>query len=277
MDAVMRALAEPHRRQILWLVRDRELAAGSIATHFRITRPAVSQHLSVLKQAGLVAESRAGARRLYRADPKALAALRVFVEDFHDQGLRRLMAEAGVGVERTPGDERVAVERDITIAAEPEVVWKLLIDPDQVRQWMGIKANFDARPGGRYEVEVLPGFLAAGEFLEIDPPRRLVHTWGWELARGSRVPPGSTIVVIELLAQGGGTRLRLDHRDLPGIAPAGSHSRGWAHYLARLADVATGRGAGPDPWVTEPARMLGELRPASGGSPDNESQRKGGQ
>jgi DNA-binding transcriptional ArsR family regulator len=94
MDAQLRALAGPRRRQILELVRDRELAAGEIASHFDVTRPAVSQHLAVLKDAGLVAERREGTRRLYRADAAGLAGLKQFVDRFWATGLDRLKDEA---------------------------------------------------------------------------------------------------------------------------------------------------------------------------------------
>lgn len=86
----MKAIAEPRRREILRLVRDRELPAGEIAAHFEVTRPAVSQHLQVLKAAGLVSERRDGTRRLYRARPEGLAELRAFLEDFWSVRLRRL-------------------------------------------------------------------------------------------------------------------------------------------------------------------------------------------
>src|SRR2546430_615269 len=66
VEAALKAIAAPRRRQILTLVRDGELSAGEIASHFDITRPAVSQHLNVLKEAGLVSERRNGTRRLYR-------------------------------------------------------------------------------------------------------------------------------------------------------------------------------------------------------------------
>jgi DNA-binding transcriptional ArsR family regulator len=94
MDAQLRALAGPRRRQILELVRDRELAAGEIAAHFDVTRPAVSQHLAVLRDAGLVAERRDGTRRLYRADAAGLAGLKQFVDRFWATGLDRLKDEA---------------------------------------------------------------------------------------------------------------------------------------------------------------------------------------
>ena len=94
VDAQIKALAEPRRRQILELVRDRELAAGEIAAHFEVTRPAISQHLTVLKDASLITERRDGARRLYRVDPAGLLGLKQFVDAFWGKGLARLKAEA---------------------------------------------------------------------------------------------------------------------------------------------------------------------------------------
>jgi DNA-binding transcriptional ArsR family regulator len=89
-DAVLRALAEPQRRRILHLVRDGEQAAGHIAEHFDITHQAVSQHLRVLKDAGLLAERREGTRRLYAIRPEALESLRDFLEELWPPSLARL-------------------------------------------------------------------------------------------------------------------------------------------------------------------------------------------
>jgi DNA-binding transcriptional ArsR family regulator len=94
MEAALRAIAEPRRRRILELVGDRELTAGEIASHFEVTRPAISQHLGVLRQAGLVAERRNGTQRLYRARPQGLAELKAFLDGFWDSRLEALQREA---------------------------------------------------------------------------------------------------------------------------------------------------------------------------------------
>ena len=94
MEAALKAIAAPHRRQILSLVRDDELSAGEIASHFDVTRPAVSQHLNVLKEAGLVSERRNGTRRLYRARPEGLVELRTFLDEFWGVRLEALKREA---------------------------------------------------------------------------------------------------------------------------------------------------------------------------------------
>jgi DNA-binding transcriptional ArsR family regulator len=90
MQTVIQAISEPRRREILQMVRDRELAAGEIAAGFDVTRPAISQHLTVLRNAGLVSERREGTRRLYRARPEGLAELRSFLEGFWEDHLERL-------------------------------------------------------------------------------------------------------------------------------------------------------------------------------------------
>ena len=94
MEAALKAMAAPHRRQILTLVRRAELSAGEIAAHFDVTRPAVSQHLNVLKEAGLLSERRNGTRRLYRARPQGLDELRTFLEEFWDERFEALKNEA---------------------------------------------------------------------------------------------------------------------------------------------------------------------------------------
>ena len=90
MQAVVHAINDPRRREILSLVQSRELSAGEIASRFDVTRPAISQHLTVLKNAGLVSERRAGTKRLYSARPEGLAELRAFVDGFWDARLERL-------------------------------------------------------------------------------------------------------------------------------------------------------------------------------------------
>jgi DNA-binding transcriptional ArsR family regulator len=94
VDAALKAIAEPHRRTILELVSDAELSAGEIASHFELTRPAVSQHLAVLKEAGLVNERRNGTRRLYTARPEGLVELKSFLDEFWGDRLEALKREA---------------------------------------------------------------------------------------------------------------------------------------------------------------------------------------
>jgi DNA-binding transcriptional ArsR family regulator len=105
VEAALKAIAGPRRRQILTLDRDGELSAGEIAAHFDVTRPAVSQHLNILKEAGLVSERRNGTRRLYRARPEGLAELKDFLEEFWDERLSALKREAEKEEKKSGNDD----------------------------------------------------------------------------------------------------------------------------------------------------------------------------
>ena len=106
MEAALKAIAAPHRLRILRLVRDEELSAGEIAAHFDVTRPAVSQHLTVLKEAGLVNERRNGTRRLYRARPEGLIELRTFLDELWGERLEALKREAEREERKQHGKQR---------------------------------------------------------------------------------------------------------------------------------------------------------------------------
>jgi uncharacterized protein YndB with AHSA1/START domain len=148
--------------------------------------------------------------------------------------------------------ETTTVEREIAIAARPETVWEFFVDPEKHGRWMGMSVDLDPRPGGAWRTAVVPGHTASGEFVELDPPRRLVYTFGWEPDGDgpNRVPPGSSTIEVELVPDGDGTLLRFTHRDLPGAESVESHSQGWDHYLARLAIAAPGGDPGSDPWAS---------------------------
>jgi DNA-binding transcriptional ArsR family regulator len=89
-DLVLRALADSHRREIIRLIQDTELPAGQIAANFTLTQQAVSQHLMVLKKAGLLEERREGTRRLYRFHSDALVPVRDLLDEFWPEALERL-------------------------------------------------------------------------------------------------------------------------------------------------------------------------------------------
>ena len=137
------------------------------------------------------------------------------------------------------------VEKEVRIAARPEVVFEFFTDPVKMVRWKGVDAMLDPRPGGVYRVNVTGKEIAVGEYVEIVPHSRIVLTWGWE---GSPIAPGSTRVEITLTPDGEGTILRLRHSGLAGEA-ALQHAEGWEHFLPRLALAAAGGDPGPDPWA----------------------------
>jgi DNA-binding transcriptional ArsR family regulator len=101
LDLVLQAIAQPHRREILLLLRSTERSSGDIATHFALTRPAISQHLQVLAAAGLVTVRSKGTQRLYRVHPDGFAELTSFLEGFWEERLQLLKQEAEAEERRT--------------------------------------------------------------------------------------------------------------------------------------------------------------------------------
>ena len=148
--------------------------------------------------------------------------------------------------------QRTEVVRELHIAASRETVWEFFVDPEKAIRWMGIEATLEPHPGGLYRVEVIPGTVARGTFVELDPPSRLVFTWGWEpTASGESydVEPGASTIEVQLEEDGDGTLLRFEHRDLPTAEAAEKHGHGWDHFLPRLVEAASGRDPGRDPWL----------------------------
>jgi uncharacterized protein YndB with AHSA1/START domain len=140
--------------------------------------------------------------------------------------------------------ESLVVRRETHIPAPPAAVFALLTDPHKILRWMGTEAELDPRPGGLYLVNVTGARVARGAFREVVPVHRLAYSFGWD--DSEEVPPGSSLVEIDLIEQSNGTLVRLTHTGLPSPEQCASHSDGWAHYLGRLAQVGAGRDPGPD-------------------------------
>ena len=134
--------------------------------------------------------------------------------------------------------------REIIIDARPETVFAFLTDSEKHLLWEGTEATIDARPGGVYDVLIAGEHRARGEYVEVVPNERVVHTFGWDMP-GNPIKPGSTTVTYELIDEHGKTRLRMTHAGLPEDAIS-EHTHGWDHYLARLAVAGAGGDAGPD-------------------------------
>jgi uncharacterized protein YndB with AHSA1/START domain len=113
-------------------------------------------------------------------------------------------------------------------------------------QWMGTEATLDPRPGGVCRINPAGHAVMSGQFVELDPPHRIVLTWGWETEL-YETPPQSTIVEVSLTPDGTDTVVHLSHRRLRPSAVA-FHRAGWGHYLPRLSQAAAGVDPGEDPW-----------------------------
>ncbi|MGH2868125.1 MAG: SRPBCC family protein [Solirubrobacteraceae bacterium] len=131
----------------------------------------------------------------------------------------------------------------VFVEAPPERVYKYFTEPEALMQWMGEYALLEPKPDGRFTLDVR-GAPIRGRYLELDPPRRLLISWGY--AGSERLAPGASTVEVRFVAQSGGTRVELEHRDLPDDEKPG-HTVGWTHYLARLQSAAAGNDPGPDP------------------------------
>jgi uncharacterized protein YndB with AHSA1/START domain len=144
-------------------------------------------------------------------------------------------------------DATELVEREVLIEAEPETVFAFFTDPEKMVRWLGVSATLDPRPGGLFRVNPAPESTVEGNYVEVSPYSRLVFTWGYPRLPGfdqTPLPPGGSTVEVELLPEGGATRVRLTH--LGPDALALFHRQGWANYLDRLAETAAGRDPGPD-------------------------------
>ena len=139
-----------------------------------------------------------------------------------------------------------AIEREVRIDASPDTVFDFFTDPAKMARWKGATATLDPRPNGVYRVELNEQAIVVGEYVEVDPPNRIVFTWGW-VGGFSGTPPGSSTVEVTFTPDGDGTLVRLVHSGLPSTESAEAHGQGWDQYLPRLVIAAAGGDAGEDP------------------------------
>jgi uncharacterized protein YndB with AHSA1/START domain len=140
-----------------------------------------------------------------------------------------------------------AVERQIRIDARPATVFAFFCEPELMLRWKGVEATLEPVPGGTYRVVMHDRATVLGRYVEVEPPTRVVFTWGFA-GDDALVAPGGSTVEVTLTPDGDGTLVRVVHR---GLTPASRppHDAGWAHYLERLRTAAEGRDPGPDPWA----------------------------
>jgi uncharacterized protein YndB with AHSA1/START domain len=153
--------------------------------------------------------------------------------------------------------DRGVVEVARHLPVTPETVFPYFTEPGRYVTWMGNEATLQPVPGGTYRVQMPDGFGASGTFLEVEPPHRVVFTWGWLPGAGQRVhvgphqdtvlPPGSTRVVATFEADAGGTLVTLRHYDLPTEELRDGHRLAWQTYLERLSARLAGGDPGQDP------------------------------
>lgn len=155
--------------------------------------------------------------------------------------------------------ETSVVEREIRIEAGPETVFPFFTDPKRMVRWMGLDATLDPRPGGVFSFSSLENYAVEGEYVAVEPPSRVVFTWGFSGLPGGRenpLPPGVSTVEVELVPDDEATLVRLTHT-VPSVT-AEFHTAGWDNYLPRLAVVATGGDPGPDPFLERVRSLIAD-------------------
>jgi uncharacterized protein YndB with AHSA1/START domain len=147
------------------------------------------------------------------------------------------------------------IELERRIAAPPAIVFAYFTDPERYRLWQGVDAELDPRPGGLFRVRMTgrSRHVARGQYLEVDPPNRLLFTWGWEpddtLGHAqTEVPPGTSTVEVTLVPDSEATIVRVRQSGLPSESTCRFHTWGWGYTLDRLGVVASGGDPGPSPF-----------------------------
>ena len=125
----------------------------------------------------------------------------------------------------------------VYIAADPSFVFRYFTEPQSLVRWLGDDAVLDPRPGGQFTV-LFGERTVEGRYIELDPPHRLVISWG--RAGSKTFPPSTSTLEVTLTPEAGGSRVSIVHTGLPQSERA-RHALGWQHYLARLAIIGGGR------------------------------------
>ena len=153
----------------------------------------------------------------------------------------------------------MTIEKSVLVPLTADQTFALVTEPERLRRWQAISARVDLRAGGEFRWTVVPGATAGGTFVEVEPGKRLVYTWGWEGDEAQ--PPGTSTVTITLEPAEGGTTVRLVHE---GLTPDQEvqHHEGWDHFMERLVVAGREGDAGLEPWAVRPAEAWDQLSAA---------------
>ena len=249
-DPVMDALGDPTRRAILGLLRTGPRSVGDIAGYLPVSRPAVSQHLKILRGAGLVQHRSQGTRRLYGLDLRGLELLRGYLDSFWDQALDSFKDFAEEGNDEMIETRTEPLRKEIVVGIDRDRAFELFTDgigrwwpaaSHSVHEDPGGTVVMEGREGGRiYERSSDDAESEWGRVRVWDPPHRIVFSW-----YPGRSPSEETEVEVRFEIQNGATRLTLEHRGWERLGDkAGdrrsSYDSGWPLVLERFAAEAGG-------------------------------------
>jgi uncharacterized protein YndB with AHSA1/START domain/DNA-binding transcriptional ArsR family regulator len=232
VDAVFRALADPTRRSLLdELFREDGQTLSALEERFSMTRFGVMKHLKQLEEAGLVVTRRRGREKLHFLNP-------VPIRLVHDRWVSKYAEPWAAGVSDLKHQLENVMEKiyEIYIKTTPERLWRAITDPTERARF-----NFGAAivsnewtPGGRFAMSARGGtiHLGEGEFLEVDPPRRLVHTMVALFSEETKAE-GRSRVTWEIEPIGDSCRLRLTHDQMREGAAEALYG-GWPTILSGL-------------------------------------------
>lgn len=139
--------------------------------------------------------------------------------------------------------------KTVSLPVTPDEAFALVTRPERLRRWMAVTARIDLRAGGAWRWTVTPGNVAGGTVREVEPGRRVVLDWGWDLMPGAEGSLGTVTVTVE--PAGDGSTVTLVHEGLD-VEQEASHAEGWDHFLGRLEVAAAEGDAGPDDWAAAP-------------------------
>jgi DNA-binding transcriptional ArsR family regulator/uncharacterized protein YndB with AHSA1/START domain len=225
IQKVLAALTSPVRREILGLIWDRELSAGEIAAAFPVTKPTISQHLAVLRAAGLAESTAVGTSRRYRACPDALRGLRAAL------GSAARWTNADDAPERASSDVRTkpVVVASTDVSTSQEVTFAAFTDPVVYSRWLGVPVTLS---GGRFACTMEWGTNVRGRYELLCPPELIVMRWDFE--DGNVPVPGAEMTgYLRIRPDGQGSRVEV-HQLVDSPAQAAFMEGAWAMVLGRL-------------------------------------------
>jgi len=249
IQQVMAALASPVRREILGLIWDRELSAGEIAAAFPVSKPTISQHLAVLREAGLAAATAVGTSRRYRARQEAL------------RGLHGALGSPIKWVNATDAPERATSQ----VSTKPVVVASTVVDTSQATtfaaftdpavysRWLGVPVTIS---DGRFACRLEWGTSVRGRYELVCPPELIVMRWDFD-DDNLPVPGGEMTGYLRIRPRGPGAQVEV-HQIVETPAEAEFMERAWALVLGRLR---SGVARASDPGADMPSRPARPKRP----------------